>query len=106
MTTIAFIAVYAIIATAVGMAYFTYHRWEHVLDARGIRGETREVMLLHLMLGAAAIGAAWPVGIVLALYAVAAGRPGFAVLRLSRTADSAIQLAPARSADRAGAVPN
>lgn len=74
MTTAAFVAVYAIIATAVGMAYFTHRRWDAFFDAHGIRGEAREALTLHLMLGAAALGAAWPVGIVLVLYGVLAPR--------------------------------
>ena len=68
MTTAAFIAVYAIIATAVGMAYFAHRRWDAFFEHHAIRGEAREMLVLHLMLGAAAIGAAWPVGIAFALY--------------------------------------
>jgi hypothetical protein len=86
MTTAAFIAVYAIIATAVGMAYFTHRRWDAFFDAHAIRGETREVLTLHLMLGAAAVGAAWPVGIVFVLYGVLAPRLGPAAERGARRA--------------------
>ena len=68
MTTAGFIAVYAIIATVVGMAYFVHRRWDAFFDRHAIHGQARETLLLHLMLGAAAIGAAWPVGIVFALY--------------------------------------
>jgi hypothetical protein len=68
MTTAGFIAVYAIIATVVGMAYFAHRRWDGFFDRHAIHGEARETLVLHLMLGAAAIGAAWPVGIVFALY--------------------------------------
>ncbi|HEX2115396.1 MAG TPA: hypothetical protein VHM01_13400 [Alphaproteobacteria bacterium] len=68
MTTAGFIAVYAIIATVVGMAYFAHRRWDAFFDRHTIHGEARETLMLHLMLGAAAIGAAWPVGIVFALY--------------------------------------
>jgi len=68
MTTAGFIAVYAIVATVVGMAYFAHCRWDAFFDQHAIHGEAREALLFHLMLGAAAIGAAWPVGIVFALY--------------------------------------
>jgi hypothetical protein len=68
MTTAGFVAVYAIIATAVGMTYFAMCRWEEFFDRHAIDGEARESLTLHLMLGAAAIGAAWPVGILFALY--------------------------------------
>lgn len=74
MTAAAFIATYAIVATAVGMAYFSYRRWGLFLDTHAIRGEAREVLMLHLMLGAAAVGAAWPVGVMFAAYAVLFGR--------------------------------
>ena len=81
MTTAAFIAIYAIMATAVGMAYFTHRRWDTFFDAHAIRGEAREVLTLHLMLGAAAVGAAWPVGIVFMLYGLWAPRFGAAADR-------------------------
>ena len=68
MTTAGFVAVYAIVATAVGMTYFAMRRWDDFFDHHAIDGEARETLTLHLMLGAAAIGAAWPVGIVFALY--------------------------------------
>lgn len=74
MATAVFIAAYAAIATVVGMAYFVRCRWTLFFDAHAIGGEAREVLLLHLMLGAAAIGAAWPVGIVFGIYAAVAGR--------------------------------
>ena len=74
MTTTVFIAAYATIATVVGMAYFTYLRWDVFFETHAIGAEAREVLLLHLMLGAAAIGAAWPVGILFAIYAALAGR--------------------------------
>lgn len=101
-----FIIAYAIISTTVGAAYFAYHRWESFLDTQGIRGETRATLLLHLMLGAAAIGAAWPVGIAFALYSAAAGRARQAAPRPSRLANARTRLAPARSIDRAGTLPN
>jgi hypothetical protein len=64
--------------TGVGMAYFARCRWESFLDAHAIGGEAREVLLLHLMLGAAAVGAAWPVGILFLVYAALdrRSRPG------------------------------
>lgn len=68
MTTAGFIAVYAVIATAVGMTYFAMRRWDEFFDEHAIDGDARDTLTLHLMLGAAAIGAAWPVGIVFALY--------------------------------------
>ena len=74
MTTAAFVAVYAIIASAVGMAYFSYCRWNAFLASHAIDGQAREALLLHLMLGAAAVGAAWPVGVVFLLYCVLAPR--------------------------------
>jgi hypothetical protein len=74
MSTAAFIAVYAIIATAVGMAYFTHRRWDAFFETHAIRGEAREMLLHHLVLGAAAVGAAWPAGIVFLLYCVALSR--------------------------------
>jgi len=74
MASAAFVAAYAAIATAVGMAYFLYRRWDRFFEQHAIRGEAREALMLHLMLGAAAVGAAWPVGIVFALYCLAAQR--------------------------------
>jgi hypothetical protein len=74
MATAAFVAVYAIIASAVGMAYFAYCRWDVFLASHAIGGEARETLLLHLMLGAAAVGAAWPVGLVFLLYCVLSTR--------------------------------
>jgi hypothetical protein len=70
MTTGVFIAVYAIMATAVGLAYFVRLQWDEFFDRNAIRGEAREVLTLHLLIGAAAVGAAWPVAIVFALYGV------------------------------------
>lgn len=70
MTTGFFIAVYAIIATAVGMAYFAQQRWHAFFDRHGISGDARDSLALHLLIGAAAIGAAWPVAIIFALYGV------------------------------------
>jgi hypothetical protein len=74
MTTAAFVAVYAVIATAVGMAYFAHRRWDGFFDRHAIHGDARETLTLHLMIGAAAIGAAWPVGLVFALYGLLAPR--------------------------------
>ncbi len=68
MTTGVFIAVYAIVATAVGLTYFTRQQWPEFLDRHAIRGEARDVLTLHLLIDAAAVGAAWPVAIVFALY--------------------------------------
>ncbi len=68
MTTGVFIAVYAVMATAVGLVYFTRQQWHEFFDRHAIRGETREILTLHLLVGAAAVGAAWPVAIVFALY--------------------------------------
>jgi hypothetical protein len=74
MTTAAFIAVYAIVATAVGMAYFAHCHWDAFFDTHAIRGEAREMLLHHLVLGAAAVGAAWPVCFVFLLYCVTLSR--------------------------------
>jgi hypothetical protein len=74
LATAVFIAAYATIATVVGMAYFVRRRWDLFFDTHAIGGEAREVLLLHLMLGAAAIGAAWPVGVVFGAYVAVAGR--------------------------------
>ena len=74
MTDAAFIAAYAAIATAVGMAYFLYRRWDQFFEHYAIDGEARETLMLHLVLGAAAVGAAWPVGIVFLLYCLVAER--------------------------------
>jgi hypothetical protein len=74
MENAAFVAAYAVIATTVGMAYFLYWRWDQFFEQHAIRGAPRERLLLHLMLGAAALGAAWPVGIVFALYGIAMQR--------------------------------
>lgn len=68
MTTGVFIAVYAVVATAVGLAYFTRQQWHDFFDRHAIRGDAREALTLHLLIGAAAVGAAWPVAIVFALY--------------------------------------
>jgi hypothetical protein len=68
MTTGLFIAVYATVATAIGFAYFARQQWHDFFDRNTIRGEAREVLTLHLLIGAAAVGAAWPVAIVFALY--------------------------------------
>ena len=86
MTTVIFVAVYAIIATAVGMAYFTHRRWDAFFDAHAIHDEARETLTLHLMLGAAAAGAAWPVGVVFLLYCMLAPRSGTTPERASRRA--------------------
>jgi hypothetical protein len=68
MTTAVFVAAYTIIATAVGMAYFTHRRWDAFFDAHAIHGEAREALTLHLVFGAAALGSAWPVGVIFLLY--------------------------------------
>jgi hypothetical protein len=68
MTTGVFIAVYAIVATATGFAYFARQQWHEFFDRNAIRGEARETLTLHLLIGAAAVGAAWPVAVVFALY--------------------------------------
>ena len=66
MTTGVFIAVYAVVATAVGLAYFARQQWHDFFDRHAIRGDAREALTLHLLIGAAAVGAAWPVAIVFA----------------------------------------
>jgi hypothetical protein len=86
MATAAFVAVYAIMATAVGMTYFTHCRWDAFFDTHAIRGEAREALTLHLMLGAAAIGAAWPVGIIFVLYGLLAPRLGTTAERAGKRA--------------------
>lgn len=86
MATAVFIAMYAIIATAVGMAYFTHRRWDSFFDEHAIHGAARETLTLHLMLGAAALGAAWPVGVVFMLYGMLAPRPGAMAERTGRRA--------------------
>jgi hypothetical protein len=86
MATAAFIAIYAIIATAVGMAYFTHRRWDAFFDEHAIHGTARDALTLHLMLGAAALGAAWPVGVVFMLYGMLAPRPGALPERANRRA--------------------
>jgi len=68
MTTGLFIAIYAAVATVIGFAYFARQQWHGFFDRNAIRGEAREVLTLHLLIGAAAVGAAWPVAIVFALY--------------------------------------
>lgn len=68
MTMGVFVAVYAIMATAIGLAYFSRQQWHEFFDRNAIRSEAREVLTLHLLIGAAAVGAAWPVAIVFALY--------------------------------------
>jgi hypothetical protein len=82
MTMGMFIAVYAVVATAIGLAYFARQQWHDFFDRHAIRGEAREALTLHLLIGAAAVGAAWPVAVVFALYGVymtharrVAGRP-------------------------------
>jgi hypothetical protein len=72
MTTGVFIAVYAVMATMVGMAYFAYQHWGDFFDQHDIRGEARETLALHLLIGAAAVGAAWPVAMAFALYGACA----------------------------------
>jgi hypothetical protein len=74
MANAAFIAAYAAIATAVGMAYFLFCRWDQFFERNAIHDGARDALMLHLMLGAAAVGAAWPVGIVFALYSRVAPR--------------------------------
>jgi hypothetical protein len=74
MANAAFIVAYAVIATAVGMAYFLSCRWDHFFEQHAIRGDARDALMLHLMIGAAAVGAAWPVGIIFALYSGVAQR--------------------------------
>lgn len=69
MTTGLFIGAYAVIATVVGMAYFTHQQWHDFFDRHGADREIRETLMLHLSIGAAAIGAAWPVAAVFILYA-------------------------------------
>ena len=86
MATAAFIAIYAIIATAVGMAYFTHRRWDGFFDEHAIHGAAREALTLHLMLGAAALGAAWPVGAVFMLCGMLASRRGESPERAGRRA--------------------
>jgi hypothetical protein len=73
MTTGVFIAVYTAVATAVGLTYFMRQQWHDFFDRHAIRGDAREVLTLHLLIGAAAVGAAWPVAIVFALYGLWAG---------------------------------
>ena len=63
-----FVAAYALIACAVGWFYFTRQQWPDFYDRHGIEDAAREPLTLHLMIGAAAVGAAWPVAAVFALF--------------------------------------
>lgn len=82
MTTAAFIAIYAIVAIAVGMAYFLRQQWQEFFDSNRLHGDARERLTLHLMIGAAGVGAAWPVAIVFATY-------GLCAMRMRRIAERA-----------------
>jgi hypothetical protein len=64
-----FIATYAFIAVAVGWLYFARQNWPEFFRRHAIRDSARDPLTLHLMIGAAAVGAAWPVAIVFVLYA-------------------------------------
>jgi hypothetical protein len=64
-----FVALYAITGTIVGLSYFTHQRWDAFFARHSIEGEGRGTLRLHLTVGAAAVGAAWPVALLFALYA-------------------------------------
>lgn len=68
MTDAAFVAFYAIIATAVGWIYFTQQQWPEFFDRNRLPADAQETLTLHLVIGAAAIGAAWPVALIFGLY--------------------------------------
>lgn len=68
MTGAAFVALYATIATAVGWIYFTQLQWPAFFDRNRLSEEARETLTLHLMIGAAAVGAAWPAALIFGLY--------------------------------------
>ena len=92
MTTGVFIAVYATVATAIGLAYFSLQQWHEFFDRKGIRGEAREILTLHLLIGAAAVGAAWPVAIVFALYGLWAMRAKRAAGGAASAAEKRVQI--------------
>jgi hypothetical protein len=69
-----FVAVYAITGTVVGLAYFTLQQWDAFFARHAIGEPAREHLRLHLMIGAAGVGAAWPVALVFALYGALAPR--------------------------------
>jgi hypothetical protein len=63
-----FIAVYALVACGVGWLYFARQQWPEFFERHAIGHSARESLTLHLTIGAAAVGAAWPVALVYALY--------------------------------------
>lgn len=69
-----FVAVYAITGTIVGLSYFTHQQWDAFFTRHNIGEQACERLRLHLMIGAAGVGAAWPVALVFALYGVLAPR--------------------------------
>lgn len=65
-----FVAIYAFIACGVGWFYFMRQQWPEFFERHGIDDAAREPLVLHLTIGAAAVGAAWPVAVVFAIYGV------------------------------------
>lgn len=63
-----FVAIYALIASGVGLFYFMHQQWPEFFERHRIDEQAREPLILHLTIGAAAVGAAWPVAAVFALY--------------------------------------
>ncbi len=69
LTTGLFVVIYALIASVAGWFYFMHQQWPEFFERHGIDDPAREPLILHLTIGAAAVGAAWPVALVFVLYA-------------------------------------